>query len=81
MVSRTFNFWGFCGQYWKTPDFNDRFSKKSLKPMVLSTFNFWGFCGQYRDFHYYWPLNQSLDQSTNQPINQSINQSITQSIK
>ena len=53
MVLRTFNFWGFGGQYRKTPDFNDMFSKKSLKSMVLSTFNFWGFCGQYRDFHYY----------------------------
>ena len=53
MVLRTFNFWGFCGQYWKTPDFNDMFSKKYLKSMVLRTFNFWGFCGQYRDFHYY----------------------------
>ena len=54
MVLRTFNFWRFVGQYWKTPDFNDMFSKKSLKSMVLSTFNFWSFCGQYRDFHYYW---------------------------
>ena len=53
MVLRTFNFWGFCSLSWKTPDFNDMFSKKSLKSMVLSTFNFWGFCGQYRDFHYY----------------------------
>ena len=53
MVLRTFNFWRFVGQYRKTTDFNDMFSKKSLKSMVLSTFNFWSFCGQYRDFHYY----------------------------
>ena len=54
----TFNFWGFVGLRgslnWKTLDFNDLFSKKSLKSMVLSTFNFWGFCGPYRDFLYYW---------------------------
>ena len=60
MVLRTFNFWRFVGQYWKTPDFNDMFSKKSLKSMVLRTFNFWGFCGQYRDFHYYLPYFMSL---------------------
>ena len=42
MVLRTFNFWGFCGPYRKTIVFNDMFSKKSLKSMVLSTFNFWG---------------------------------------
>ena len=53
MVLRTFTFWDFVGQYWKTPDFNDMFSKKYLKSMVLRTFNFGGFCGQYRDFHYY----------------------------
>ena len=40
MVLRTFNFWGFGGQYRKTIVFNDMFSKKSLKSMVLSTFNF-----------------------------------------
>ena len=53
MVLSTFNFWGFCGPYRKTPDFNDLFWKKTLKSRVLSTFNFWGFCGPYRDFLYY----------------------------
>ena len=37
----------------KNTIFDDLFSKKSLKSMVLSTFNFWGFCGPYRDFLYY----------------------------
>ena len=40
MVLRTFNFWGFGSLNWKTLDFNDLFSKKYLKSMVLSTFNF-----------------------------------------